>query len=80
MGCMVKIRMHEDSFDGILEILTMGMKHLEEHANEQEYHDELKKIYKECIADLKQSTKMYDCFDGHDRTSQKNTRLSWPKV
>ena len=80
MGCMVKIEIHEDDFDNILDLIGMGMKYLKEHKKEFEYYKDLKKIYIESFKDLKNYTTLVDVFDGHDRTEQKETRINWPKV
>lgn len=75
MGCMVKIEMHEDELDAIIDLINIGLKQVDKRKRN---HDELMVIYKEAIDTLKHSTQFVDVWDGRDRT--KDRSFVWERI
>jgi hypothetical protein len=80
MGCNVRVFMHEDYFDAILELVKKGLKYMDENPDKFMYFDEVREVYVRAIKDLKESTTLEDVLSGKDRTNQIDSRLSWPKI
>ena len=69
MGCMVEVKIHEDNFDDITELILLGLKHAKRADKNYKYHDEVIESYKDSVRDFIRNIKQTDALTGEPRDS-----------